>query len=503
MTKNENTEQVKEKPAPRPLVYSTVSVTLFCADVVAMSLSLILALFSAIYIKDLILPDIYNKPLSSYTNIDDLFFIWMCPIILFVFYAKGHYTKRVPWWNQVQSVLYICMIAFLIDGFTRFALDMSFSRLLIGFSWVYVFFLTIFFRQITYIISRKRKLWRIPTVIIGDQETVIDTLFAFGTDHYTGYDVKHIYLLDGSEKTFDYEAIPAKYRNIEIHAAPEDYTALFEENLDHYFVITLERIRGEDRDNVINALTQNNALYAVVPPVSRISLFEMEPSYFFGYDIMLLHAKKNRLSPIGSIIKRGMDITLSAIALTLLSPIMLLVAVMLKVEGQGGSVFYGGERIGRKGKRFKCWKFRSMEPDSDHLLETLLDQDPEARQEWETFRKLKRPDPRVTTKTARIIRKLSIDELPQIWNVLIGDMSLVGPRPILDNEVELFGSNIKYYTRVRPGITGLWQVSGRNETSFQRRVYWDGWYVRNWSVWGDIVILIKTLYVVVARDGAY
>lgn len=108
-----------------------------------------------------------------------------------------------------------------------------------------------------------------------------------------------------------------------------------------------------------------------------------------------------------------------------------------------------------------------------------------------------------TTKTAAIIRKASIDELPQLWNVLVGDMSLVGPRPILDNEKELFGDTINEYMRVRPGITGLWQVSGRNNVSFQRRIYWDGWYVRNWSLWGDCVILIKTLNVVFGRSGAY
>jgi lipopolysaccharide/colanic/teichoic acid biosynthesis glycosyltransferase len=143
-----------------------------------------------------------------------------------------------------------------------------------------------------------------------------------------------------------------------------------------------------------------------------------------------------------------------------------------------------------------------MEPDSDQLLEKLLAEDPAAREEWERYRKLKN-DPRVTTRTARLIRKASIDELPQLWNVLVGDMSLVGPRPILENEVAYFGESLNEYLQVRPGITGLWQVSGRNETSFERRVYWDSWYVRNWSIWGDIVILLKTLSVVVTGRGAY
>jgi undecaprenyl-phosphate galactose phosphotransferase len=144
-----------------------------------------------------------------------------------------------------------------------------------------------------------------------------------------------------------------------------------------------------------------------------------------------------------------------------------------------------------------------MEPDSDHLLYELLESDPEIKKDWDKYMKLKVDDPRVTTKTAKLIRKLSIDELPQLWNVFNGDMSLVGPRPILEREKNLLGDSYKNYIKTRPGITGLWQVSGRNDTSFQRRIYMDNWYIRNWSIWGDIVILIKTLKVVFKGSGSY
>ncbi len=486
----------------RSLVKESVSVTLFFSDVIAMSLSFILALLTAQFLKDLLLPSIYNRPLSDYANIHDLFFIWMCPIILFTFITKGHYTQRVPWWSQVQNVLYICIIALIIDGFTRFALQMSFSRLLVGLSWVYVFFLTLLGRQIVYIFARRQGIWRIPTIIIGDIDTVTNILFAFSTDHYTGYHVKKVILRDRKDKEFDIDSIPAKYKDITV-VRDVDFDQCIKRHPDHFFVMSMETFRGEERDNLIKCLNDLGALYAIVPPISRISLFEMEPRYFFGYDIMLLHANSPIHSILGRVIKRSMDIAISSIALLALSPVILSVSVMLKLEGQGGSIFYGGHRIGRHGKKFKCWKFRSMEPDSDHLLQELLDSDPQAKEDWEVYRKLKQADPRVTTKTARIIRKTSIDEIPQIWNVLIGDMSLVGPRPILEDEADLFGESIDQYLQVRPGITGLWQVSGRNETSFQRRVYWDSWYVRNWSVWGDIVILIKTLRVVLGQDGAY
>ena len=496
--------KIEKNDKTRPLVKETVSITLFFSDMIAMSLSFILAIFTAQFLKDLILPEIYNKPLADYKMIHDLFFVWMCPVVLYIFFTKGHYTQRVPWWSQVQNILSICLIALIMDGFIRSALDMSFSRLLIGLSWVYVLFLTLAGRQIVYAISRGKGVWRIPTIVIGDTNTITDTLFAFSADRYTGYNIHTVALHNNEgDEELNFNSIPAQYKDIDVIKEKIDYYSYVSEHLDNFFVISLENFRGEERDELINALTQLKALYAIIPPVSRVSLFEMEPRYFFGYDIMLLHAKTSILSPTGRFIKRSMDIIASSIALLLLSPIMLVVMACLKVEGQGGSCFYGGYRIGKNGRKFRCWKFQSMEPNSDHLLHELLERDPVAKSEWEEFRKLKQPDPRVTTKTARIIRKTSIDELPQLWNVFIGDMSLVGPRPILDDEVELFGETINLYHQVSPGITGLWQVSGRSDATFDRRVYWDGWYVRNWSIWGDIVILIRTLRVVLCGSGAY
>jgi undecaprenyl-phosphate galactose phosphotransferase len=146
-------------------------------------------------------------------------------------------------------------------------------------------------------------------------------------------------------------------------------------------------------------------------------------------------------------------------------------------------------------------KFRTMVPNAQELLRDLLDSDPKARAEWEATRKLKN-DPRIT-KLGAFLRKSSLDELPQLFNVLRGDMSLVGPRPVVMDELPYYGEAEQYYFEVRPGITGLWQISGRNDVDYERRVALDIWYVRNWTLWYDIVILFKTLTVVPARLGAY
>lgn len=489
---------------PRPLVRERVSLFLFWGDCIAIILAFLCALLTVPFLKDMIYPEVYYKPLLEYTNIHDLFFLWLCPLVLFMFYVRGHYTQREPWWAMVKGVLALCIMALILDGFTRFALKMSFSRSLIAFSWVYVFFFVLASRQIVYHICRKKGLWNMPAVLIGSVETIVNTLFAFNADRYTGYDVHTVYIRDTDKSDFDPEVLPPRYRNINVIREAFDYHDYIENHLDNFFIFSLGTYRGEERDKLIKFMNKKQALYALVPPISNfINMNEMVSTQFFGNNVMMLHARSTNLSITSRIIKRTMDIVLSLNALIIFSPVMLIIALMLKAEGQSGSIFYGGERIGFRGKRFRCWKFRTMEPNSDHLLAELLERDPKAKADWERYHKLKQADPRVTTKTAAFLRKTSLDELPQFWNVLIGDMSLVGPRPILKNEAKLFGTDLSQYLLVRPGITGLWQVSGRNDTSFQRRIYWDNWYVRNWSLWGDIVIMVKTLDVVVRRDGAY
>jgi Undecaprenyl-phosphate galactose phosphotransferase WbaP len=182
------------------------------------------------------------------------------------------------------------------------------------------------------------------------------------------------------------------------------------------------------------------------------------------------------------------------------SPIIFLISIMVKLDTKG-PVFYGHTRIGIGGRKFKAWKFRTMVPNANQVLDEYLDNNPDLRKEWEETFKLQN-DPRVT-RSGKILRKLSLDELPQLWNVIIGEMSLVGPRPIVDDEIRYYGDRFDLYSFVMPGITGLWQVSGRSDTSYEGRVSLDEYYVRNWSIWMDIYILARTISVVLLRKGAY
>ena len=203
--------------------------------------------------------------------------------------------------------------------------------------------------------------------------------------------------------------------------------------------------------------------------------------------------------PLQRVAKRLFDIMISATLLMSLMPIFLTAAIALRLTSPG-PIFFFHFRTGRFGKQFRIWKFRSMVVNSDELLQKYLAEHPELREEWRTSIKLEN-DPRITS-VGRILRKTSIDELPQLWNVLNGSMSLVGPRPILNEEVEKYGSTYPLYAQVRPGMTGLWQVSGRNNTSYEKRLHYVSYYVRNWSLWLDWYIVLKTFRVVVSADGA-
>lgn len=198
--------------------------------------------------------------------------------------------------------------------------------------------------------------------------------------------------------------------------------------------------------------------------------------------------------------KRALDLVLTIIGGLAILPLIALLALWIRLDSPGPA-FYQQKRIGQDGKQFNAWKFRSMVRDADRILDRYLEMNPDLRAEWESMHKLRR-DPRVT-RSGRFLRKTSLDELPQLWNVLKGEMSLVGPRPIVQAEIAKYGQRFGLYTKVKSGLTGLWQISGRSDTSYEDRVNLDAFYVKNWSVWLDLYILFRTIETVIFRQGAY
>jgi Undecaprenyl-phosphate galactose phosphotransferase WbaP len=215
---------------------------------------------------------------------------------------------------------------------------------------------------------------------------------------------------------------------------------------------------------------------------------------------LAVEVRRDLLLPLPRFAKRVMDLVIICLGLPIVALTILLLAILVRLESPG-PVFYGHRRIGREHSTFCTWKIRTMQVNGDELLRKALVEDDALREEWLRHHKL-RCDPRIT-RVGRFLRKTSLDELPQVWNVLRGEMSLVGPRPIVEEEVATYGQQFSLYCKVTPGITGLWQVSGRNTVTLLDRVRLDSYYVRNWSPWLDLHILARTAKVVLTGQGAY
>jgi Undecaprenyl-phosphate galactose phosphotransferase WbaP len=254
-------------------------------------------------------------------------------------------------------------------------------------------------------------------------------------------------------------------------------------------------------DTLSDFVTKRSRSFSVVQFVPDLVSLPSEVVRTSNLTGMLALEVRNQLAiPINRIVKRFIDLVCVTLGGLLISPILLLISLAVVLDSPG-PIFFGHKRVGRDGNFFKAWKFRTMIPNAQQKLDEYLKEHPELEAEWRETQKLQN-DPRIT-RIGKFLRKYSLDELPQLWNVFIGEMSLVGPRPIVEAEAEKYGKDFTLYMMVRPGITGYWQTSGRSDTDYDERVALDSFYVRNWSVWLDIIILVKTPAVVLGGEGAY
>jgi len=331
--------------------------------------------------------------------------------------------------------------------------------------------------------------WGVPAVIFGAGAAGKSIVRALLND--PGLGLKPIAVLDESESCTSIMGVPVMGMS---GIAP----LVLEGQRTAYAVFAMPDVPKHRLMQMIDRYGRNFSHILVVPELYGFSSLWVDSKNVGG--MVGLELRQQVLLPDYGLIKGCFDVLLTVAGGILLMPLILLIICWIKLESVG-PVFYSQARIGRHGRKFRAWKFRSMMVNADTMLETYLAKNPDLRQEWERDHKLKR-DPRVT-RAGRFLRRTSLDELPQLWNVLRGEMSLVGPRPITDQEVEKYGDAFETYKKVVGGITGLWQVSGRNDVSYEERVYFDQFYVRNWSVWLDCCILFRTIAVVLFSKGAY
>jgi Undecaprenyl-phosphate galactose phosphotransferase WbaP len=288
-------------------------------------------------------------------------------------------------------------------------------------------------------------------------------------------------------------------RDIVYLGRTEELVDICRANECHWVFADVSQSTSEEMQQILNC---GSLIPNLVVLNSNVMLPTLGTECFEAAGLPAVHIRDHLLFPAQRLIKRLVDIALSAILIAVATPLMFGIGLVIRLKSPGPVLYRHQGRIGRNGVRFGALKIRTMVNDSQRVLEEYLRSSPEARAEWEATQKL-RNDPRIIPGIGHFLRRTSLDELPQLWNVLVGDMSLVGPRPIVAAEIEKYHRVYPLYLRVRPGLTGLWQVSGRNNTSYEDRVRLDSYYVRNWSLWLDYFLLLRTVRTVVFREGSY
>ncbi|HED2642151.1 undecaprenyl-phosphate galactose phosphotransferase WbaP [Klebsiella michiganensis] len=403
-----------------------------------------------------------------------------------------HYFYRKTFWFELKEILRTLTIFAIIEIAVMAFTTWSFPRLLWLLSWILVLLLVPVCRMLTKRFLDAIGFWKRDTWIIGNGTNARDAYKAISSERNLGLII--VGFISSTGKTSDDENING------IPVLENDISWLNTIDNKTQFIVAVESDQSEVRNSWLrNFMIRGFRYVSVIPTLRGMPLDSTDMSFIFTHEVMIFRVQQNLAKLSSRILKRMFDIMGSLVIITLLSPA--LIYICCKVKKDGGPAIFGHERIGKGGKSFKCLKFRSMVINSKEVLQELLENDPVAREEWDATFKLKN-DPRIT-KIGSFLRRTSLDELPQLFNVLKGEMSLVGPRPIITAELERYNEEVDYYLLSKPGMTGLWQVSGRSDVDYETRVYLDAWYVKNWSMWNDIAILFKTISVVLKKDGAY
>lgn len=407
----------------------------------------------------------------------------VCASGLLIFLVRfRHYSDRKPFWTELGEVLRVVVVLALLDISLQALARWNSSRLWWGMVWPLAAVCLTSMRGVVRWWLLRQMLWQRPTVIIGHGPNAYEAMAALHSESSLGIVVADMmYILNFGE-------VQRQQLNRWLDVPGVQ------------FVLAMEHGQNEVREDVLRFLSHAHAEdVCVIPAMRGVPLYGTDISYFFSYEVALLKLRNNLRYWPARQTKRVFDVLASCILLLVLAVPMAWLA--WRIRQDGGHAIFAHKRIGRDGNTFNCLKFRTMHMDAERKLRELLAQDPALQEEWSREFKL-RNDPRVTD-VGQLLRRTSLDELPQLFNVIRGDMSLVGPRPVVRDELCRYGDDVDYFLMVRPGMTGLWQVSGRNDVGYDARVYLDTWYVKNWSLWYDIAILFKTIKVVYKREGAY
>jgi len=462
----------------------------------ALDLAVVLLLFELSYFARVeVLPRFFGGfpeelPVRDLSRIWWVFLIWV-----FFFSYEGLYTKRFAFWDEVKALWKAAFFAtvgiFTITSVGQYSGEVS--RTVVTLMGVASVAALPIVRMPAKAVLRKAGFLKRRVLVLGAGRTGELVVKALKKESNFGYEVKG-FLDDDPAK------VGSSIQGVKVHRGVDSAEKYLRRCGITDLVIAMPGAGKQRLQGLIDRLQHKVDRMLYVPDVFGMAVVGTTLQHFFEEQAFALEVKNNLAQPVNFLTKRVFDYAVALALLVLFAAPLLLIAMLIKATSRG-PVIYRHRRMGRNGRPFDCFKFRTMYADAGERLKEILAMDAGARAEWEARRKLAN-DPRVTA-LGGFLRKTSLDELPQLLNVLLGEMSLVGPRPVTGGEIE------KYYRDaaelcfgVMPGITGLWQVSGRSDTDYGYRVALDAWYVRNWDLWLDVVILLRTLAAVFRKEGA-
>ncbi|EIF07168.1 Undecaprenyl-phosphate galactosephosphotransferase [Campylobacter concisus UNSWCD] len=388
-------------------------------------------------------------------------FILFYMILIFLFFYQGIYTRRYDFWYETKMIVKSCFFGLLLSlsilALTR--KDYDFLQVSIVLSFAFLIFLL----PVSKFILKKAlfnfKIWKKKARILGETSEFELEIF---NNKYLGY----------------------------VRAKGKDHDTLFIGN---------NRLNVQNLNELIERNIKENKEILFTPTLRGYDFTQAHIYNLFNSRTNIFAIQNSLQNNLNIILKRILDLLIAVIVSPFLIIVFSVIILIMKIIEPKGNIFFSQPRLGLNGRHFRCYKFRSMCMNQDFMSEWLK-ANPDEEEYYKVFKKYKN-DPRVT-KVGKILRKTSLDELPQILNVLKGEMSIVGPRPYLPSELPDLKEYVDIILSVKPGITGIWQVSGRSDVDFETRAQMDVWYMKNWCIWNDIVIIIKTFKVVLLRKGA-
>ena len=464
---------------------------LVVSDCLAVFLSVFLAFLVRAEFMPLFFPSMNIRPVRLYPYIGRAY---MIIVWLAVFGYEKLYTKRHAFWEEAQFLFKSSTASFALIMVAVFVTKefFPFSRAIILFAWLLSLPLLPLFRYLTKTLLIRSGLWRKKVIIIGSTESTSALIAAIRQNPTMGYDIVGC-LTDERWK------IGTAIAGIPILGHYDDIEAWKEKTGFEDIIVTFPNIPRDQLIGLLKRWDEVSDTIRYIPQTGDLITTGIEIENIGR--VLALAVRKNLHKPWNIFIKGVFEFVLAVVMLAVTSPLFAVIALAIKLDSRG-PVFFRQERFGKRGRVIKVIKFRSMHGDADSRLEEYFRKHPEARYEWVRYKKVKDHDPRVT-RVGRVLRRFSLDELPQLLNVLRGEMSMVGPRPYIQEELEQVKQVKSILLQVKPGMTGLWQTSGRSLVPFRERLSLDEHYIRNWSLWRDVVILMRTVKVMVTGRGAF